>query len=75
MTKFEQYLLKIYGNKINVRRLYIHYYLGMDLDYFEIGVVKVLMIKYLQKVLAKFTEELREKLATPEAEHLFQVRG
>ena len=45
VTKFDQYLLMIYGNNINVHRGNIHYYLGMDLDYSETGVVKVSIIK------------------------------
>ena len=44
----------IYGNELNAYRLNIHDYLGMNLDNLETGVVKVLIIKYLQKVLEKF---------------------
>ena len=47
----------------------------MDLEYSETGVVKVLMIKYLQNVLDKFPEELRGTLSTPAADNLFQIRG
>ena len=45
VTKFYQYLLMIYGNKINMNRVNIHDYIGIYLDYSETGVVKVLMIK------------------------------
>ena len=37
--------------------------------------VKVLMVKYLEKVLDKFTEELIGTSSTPATDHLFQVRG
>ena len=51
VTKFDQYLFTIYGNKPKVNRGKIHDYLGINLDYIETGVVKVLVIKYQQKVL------------------------
>ena len=64
VTNFAQYLSKIYSNKLNINRVKIHYYIGMNLDYSETGVVNILMIKYLQKVLDKFPEDLRGTLAT-----------
>ena len=64
VTNFAQYLSTIYSNKLNINRVKIHYYLGMNLDYSETGVVNILMIKYLQKVLDKFPEDLRGTLAT-----------
>ena len=42
VTKFYQYLLTIYCNKIKVRRVMIHDYLGMGLNYSETGLVKIL---------------------------------
>ena len=75
VTKFYQYLLMIYGNKINMNRVNIHDYIGIYLDYSETGVVKVLMMKYPQKVLVEFPEELRGTSSTPETDHTFQVRG
>ena len=51
VTNFDQYLLIIYGEKLKVNRGKIHDYLGINLDYIETGVVKVLVIKYQQKVL------------------------
>ena len=47
----------------------------MNLNYSETGVVKFSIIKYLQKQLDKFTEDLRRLLITPASEHLLQVRG
>ena len=75
VTKFSQYLLTIYGNKLKVHRWKIHDYLRMYLGYSETGAVKVLMIKYLQKFLDKFSEEFIGTSSTPTAEHLFQFRG
>ena len=75
VTMFAQYLLTIYRNKVNVHKGKKHDYLGIFLDYSEIGVVKVSMIKYLQKVLDKFPEDLRGMTATLAADYLFQVRG
>ena len=55
VTSSPQYLLTIYWNKLKVHRGKINDYLGMYLDYLDTGVVKFLMIKYLQKFLNKFT--------------------
>ena len=49
--------------------------IGMDFYYSDTGVVKVFMIKYLQKVLDKFPKELRGTSATLSVDYLFQVRG
>ena len=40
VTKFSQYLLKIYWNKLKVHIEKIHDYLGMNFYYSETGVVK-----------------------------------
>ena len=45
----------------------------MDLDYSEKGVVKVLMIKYLKKVLRDFPEDISSEAEMSAAYHLFQV--
>ena len=75
VTKFDQHLLTVYGNRLTVHRLKIHDYLGTDLDYSWTVLVQVLVIKYLQKVLDKFPEELRGATSTPVTDRLFQVRG
>ena len=75
VTKFDQYLSTIYGGEIKEHRGKIQDYLEMDSDYSEIGVVKVLMEKYLQNLLYTFPQELRGTSATLEANHMFQVRG
>ena len=46
----------------------------MDLDYSEKGVVKLSMIKQLEKVFADFPEDLGKATSTPASDHLFQVR-
>ena len=56
VTKFSQCLLMIYCNKLKLHRVKIHDYLLMDFDYSEKGVLKVPIIKYLQKFLDKFPE-------------------
>ena len=75
LNKFDQYLSTIYGGEIKEHRGKIQDYLEMDSYYSEIGVVKVLMEKYLQNLLYTFPQELRGTSATLEANHMFQVRG
>jgi hypothetical protein len=75
ITKFANYLAVIYGERLTVHRGLVHDYLGMDLDYTTKGKVGVSMIKYVDKVLEGFSEELGASAATPAAEHLFQVRN
>jgi hypothetical protein len=74
ITKFADYLVGIYGDKLTAHHGDVHDYLGMDLDYSEKGVVKVSMIKYLTNLLQEFPEELGDSTASPAAAHLFQVR-
>ena len=73
ITKFANYLAAIYGEALTVHRGKIHDYLGMDLDYTTKGKVGVSMIKYVDKILEGFLEELGSTAATPASEHLFQV--
>ena len=47
----------------------------MDLEYPELGVVIISMIKHLQKVLGGFPEELKGTYVTQAEDQLFQVRG
>ena len=74
ITKVAMYLTTIYGENLTVSGFKIHYYLGVDLEYSELGMVKMSMIKFLQKVLDGFPEELKGKSDTPEADHLLKVR-
>ena len=61
------------GNKGTLGKL--HDYLGMDLEFSEIGVVKMSTIKYSQKVLDELTEEFRVASVPPPADHLLHIRG
>ena len=72
VDKFTKYLEGIYG-KLTLHRGKVHEYLGMDLDYSEKGKVKVLMIKYILKMIREFPEVISGSVATPAAEHLFQI--
>ena len=74
-TKFAQYLSMIYGNKLKANRGNIDHYLGMNLEYSDTGVVEALMMKCLHNVLDEFIEELRGTPDTPEADHMFQLKG
>ena len=75
ITKFANYLVVIYGEKLTVHRGLVHNYLGMDLDYTTKGKVGISMIKYVDKILERFLEELGASAATPAVEYLFQVRN
>ena len=75
VTKFILDLAKFYGNKISVHRGKVHSYLGTDLDYSEKGMVKISMIRYLQKILTSFPDVVKSKAKSPAARHLFQTRG
>ena len=71
ITKFADYLVGIYGDKLTAHHGDVHDYLGMDLDYSEKGNMKVSMIKYLMNLLQEFPEELGDSAASPAVTHLF----
>ena len=50
VTRFTSYLNEIYGG-IKVSCGKVHDYLGMDLDYSDKGILKVLMVSCLNNVL------------------------
>ena len=56
VTNFFQYLFTVYKKKIKVHRGKIYDYPVMYLNYSDTGVVNVLVIKYLQNFLDKFTK-------------------
>ena len=76
VTKIIKQLKTLYGKhrKLTVLRGKRHKYLGMTLDYTKKGKVKVNMVKYVHDTWTMFPEELDGKVATPAAEHLFEVR-
>ena len=75
VTKFAKNLSTIYINKLRGNRGNIHDYLWMDLDYSQPVLGEVSIIKYPQHIMDEFTEELRGKSATTEADHIFQMIG
>ena len=44
----------MYGEDLTVHQGKVHDYLGMDLDYSTPGEVRVLMIKYMSRILEEF---------------------
>ena len=62
------------GKNLNVKYGKIHGYLGMDPGFSEKGSVKVLLVKYVGKILQSFPDELESTSATPAADYLFKVR-
>ncbi len=51
-----------------------HDYLGMDLDFMNDREVRVSMIEYLKKVISDFLEQIIGMVASPAADHLFEIR-
>jgi hypothetical protein len=50
-----------------------HNYIGMTLDYREDGKVKILMIDYIQKMLAELPDDMSGEATTLAANHLLEV--
>ena len=57
--------MKVRGKKLQ--------YLGMDLDYATPGEAKISMIPYVENIIQNFPEEIMGTVATPAAEHLFEI--
>jgi hypothetical protein len=68
------YLREKYGDGLVVHEGDVHDYLGVDHDYSEKGVVKMSMMKHLDKVFEDFLEEVGKIASSPASDHLFQVR-
>ncbi len=71
LTKFSCYLGKIYGPKLSMHMGKKHNYLRVDMEFNKDGMLGVSMITYLKNVIAGFPNEIRGKVATPAAVHLF----
>ena len=68
-------LASLYGEKNTISRGKVHEYLGMDIDWLtKPGVMIVSMIKYLQKIIEEFPEDIKSTRASPAGDHLFEVR-
>ena len=52
----------------------IHEYLGMTIDFSDVGKVKITMYDYIDKMISKLPTEIIDKLATPASNHLFKIR-
>ena len=74
VTKFIKHFGDIYGDRMTVHRGKVHDYLGMDLDFSSPKLLKIGMIKYIKKIHEDFPEEINSSSATPDANHLFDVR-
>ncbi len=73
-TKFSCYLANIYGPRLSMHTKRKHNYLGVDMEFNDDGTLEASMITYLKNVISEFPEVIREKLATPAADHLFTIR-
>ena len=74
ITKFAVYLSNIYGPRLTMHTGNKFDYLGMDLKFEGDGGVAVSMFKHVDAALDNFPEEVKGKVATPAANHLFDVR-
>jgi hypothetical protein len=74
LTKFSCYLGNIYGPTLNMHMGKKHDYLGVDMELNNDGTLDVLIIKYQQNIIKDFLEVITGKVATPVADHLFNVR-
>ena len=74
ITEFIRLMASKYGDKITVNRGKIHDYLGMDLDFLQKGIVKMSMIKQIQRASDDFPDEIGKSSSTSASDHLFQVR-
>ena len=73
ITLFAQYLYTKYREQLSMKYGQVHDYLGMDLDYYTKGEVKIGVIKYLKKVEDEFPEPILGTEKPPASEHLLQV--
>ena len=74
MTALALKLASLYGEKTTLSRGKVHEYLGMDIDWLtKPGVMIVSMIKYLQKVIDEFPDDIKSTRASPTGDHLFEV--
>ena len=75
VTALAEKLAELYGPKTTVSCRKVHEYLGMDIDLASVpGTMILSMIKYLYKVIEKFSEVLRGTKASPSGDHLFTFR-
>eukprot|EP00957_Ditylum_brightwellii_P118827 9063876-Ditylum_brightwellii.AAC.1 len=63
------------GKQLTLRttRQTVHEYLGMTLDFSKLGMVKVIMSKYLKEITKDFPEVIKVTVTSPAFDHLFNV--
>ena len=59
---------------LTIKRGTIHDYLGMKLDFRSQEKAKILMVDYIQWMIDDFPPVMDGKAATPEPNHLFEVK-
>ena len=52
----------------------IHEYLGMTIDFSDVGKVKITMYDYVDEMINKLPTEMIGESSTPAASHLFKIR-
>ena len=65
------YLKEKYGEGLTVHTGSVHDYLGVDHDYSEKGVVKLSMLKHIDKIFNDFPEKIEKASLRPASENLF----
>ena len=73
LTKFSCYLANICRPKLAMHLGNKHDYLGMDFEVMNNRSLEVSMFKSLDRIIDEFLELITEKVATPAADHLFNV--
>jgi hypothetical protein len=51
---------------------HIHNYLGITIDYSEIGKVKFTMYDYLEDILSEMPDDMNSTAPTPASDHMFE---
>lgn len=58
---------------LSVTRGRVHDYLGMRLDFTEVGVARIDMTKYVEEILSEAPDDMSGEAPTPAASYLFKV--
>eukprot|EP00956_Cyclotella_meneghiniana_P038953 scaffold162906_cov46-Cyclotella_meneghiniana.AAC.1 len=74
IMKLVGYIKGKYGEGLTVHDGHVHDYLGVDHDYSEKGVVKMSMMKHIDKIFKDFPEDIGKSSQTPASENLFKIR-
>eukprot|EP00956_Cyclotella_meneghiniana_P009212 scaffold12647_cov40-Cyclotella_meneghiniana.AAC.1 len=74
IMKLVGYIKGKYGEGLTVHDGHVHDYLGVDHDYSEKGVVKMSMMKHIDKIFKDFPEDIGKSSQTLASENLFKIR-